>query len=140
MAYTLSVECISPWINLFSLYRGLLLNSFLRRNKNPYLAAVPGTRTWPGMWPSSCTPLSVLQQHSHCFWPCSLKSLPALSILFLFNLCQFHRPLWDLRIILIYITLISSEIKYILLCLLAIFTPFMNCFLYYCPLPIFKLG
>ena len=140
VGHTLSVECISPWINLLSLYHGSLLNSFLRRAKNPRLAAVPGTRMWPGIWPSSCTPCSVLPYHLHCFQPCSLKPLPALSILFLFNLCQFHRPLWDLRIILIYISLITSEIKHILLCLLAIFTSFMDCFLYYCPLPIFQLG
>ena len=51
-----------PWINLLSLYYDLLLSSLLWKIKNPHLAASPGTQTWPGMWPLSCTPLFFLQQ------------------------------------------------------------------------------
>ena len=48
MAHTLSVEYLSPWINLLSLYYGSLLNSFLCEAKNPYLAAHP--RDSPETW------------------------------------------------------------------------------------------
>ena len=36
MAHTLSGECVSLWINLLSLYCGLLLNSFLHEAKSPH--------------------------------------------------------------------------------------------------------
>ena len=39
-----------------------------------------------------------------------------------------------------YISLITSEIKYILLCLLAIFTPFMNCFFILLSFAYFSIG
>ena len=61
MVHTVSIECVSPWINLLSLYYGSLLNSSLREAKNPRLLSVPGTCLWPGMWPSSPAPLSFLQ-------------------------------------------------------------------------------
>lgn len=71
---------------------------------------------------TNCVPTSPV-----CVGGCFLEPLTALKILVPFNLCQFHRPLWDLRIILIYRSLISSEMKCILLCLLTVFTSFMNC-------------
>ena len=48
MAYALSMECVSPWVNLLSLYDGLLLNSFPCEAKNSHLAAVPGIRLRSG--------------------------------------------------------------------------------------------
>ena len=65
MARTLSVECVSSWINLLSLYYGSLLSSFLGEAKNPHLVAVPGTHLRPGTWPFSPAPYSFLQ---HLFW------------------------------------------------------------------------
>ena len=64
MAHSLSMLCVSPWINLLSLYCGSLLNSFLHEAKNSHLMAILGARLRSGWWPSSpLTPfLSFLQQ------------------------------------------------------------------------------
>ena len=62
MAHILSMECISPGINLISLSYGLYLKSFLYGASNPHLVAISGTQKWSVTWPSSSTPLSFLQQ------------------------------------------------------------------------------
>lgn len=62
-------------------------------------------------------PLRACSPNCHPLWAPSLS-----------NLCQFHRPLCYLRVILICISLITSEIQWSLLCLLAILTSLMNGF------------
>ena len=78
MAHTLSVECVSPWINLLSLYYGLLLNSFLCEAKNSHLAAVPGTRLRPGC-NLSFTP-HFLSYNTSSMWRECVHSLEVLQI------------------------------------------------------------
>ena len=63
MVHTLSMECVSSWINLLSLYYDWLMNSFLYKAKNSHSEAVPRTCLIHGTWPSSCAPLSFLQHY-----------------------------------------------------------------------------
>ena len=40
----------------------MALEFFPAQSQEPTLAGIPGTQTWPGMWPSSCALLYFLQQ------------------------------------------------------------------------------
>lgn len=62
MAHIPFMECVSPGINPLSLYYVSLLKSFLYGASNPHLVAISGTQKRSGTWPSSSTPLSLLQQ------------------------------------------------------------------------------
>ena len=61
MVHTLSVECVSCWINLLSLYHGSVLSSFLHKAEEPHLAA--HDRYLPATWDMTILSSSTCLQH-----------------------------------------------------------------------------